>query len=403
MKFNFNEAPSRLGTECFKWDYQGKGLGDHPLPLGVADSDYKAPDVVVKALVKRAEHGIYGYTRGGDKYQDAVKWWMDTRYDWKIEKEWITPIGGIVPACGICVLAYTNPGDKVVVQAPVYNPFYSCIVENGRKIAYNWLVETHNKETNTYHYSINFEELEQLFIDGAKMMIFCSPANPVGRVWTKEEMRKIFDIIKKYNAVIVSDEIHADLILNGNKFYTAGNFTDMYDRLVVCTAPSKTFNIAGIADSNIIIPDKDLRAKYQDVQLNKLHISVNLFGYAAGEAAYTPEGADWADQQMVHLSRQYNTAKDYISKKIPKWGFTEQEGTYLLWINCEDTGLRGVALTDAFKEFGMFVNSGDVYGGKIYGGTDRYETYVRVNTACTEKTLDEALIQMSKLADKYHK
>ena len=394
--FDFNSAPTRLGTSSIKWDVQGKGLGATPLPLGVADSDYKSPAGVIAALQERAAHGVYGYTTPSEKYFENAIWWQKTRFGVDIEKDWIVPIAGIVPACSVSVLAYTNPGDKVIVQAPVYNPFYSSIKDNGREIVFNWLIEEDG------YYTIDYTDLEQKFKDGAKMIIFCSPANPVGRVWTQEEMRKVCDIVKKYNAIIVADEIWADLVFENVKMYTATWFTDMYANMVVCTAPSKTFNIAGIKDSNIIIPDATLRGKFKDI-LNALHLGVDLFGYTAGEYAYTPEGAAYADAQSTHLTNQYNMAKDFLAKHIPDWKFTKQEGTYLLWIDCASTGLRGTALTDAFKEFGMFVNSGDVYGGKIYGGTGKYETFVRVNTACTKETLEKALLQMEKLAKKYSK
>lgn len=393
MKYDFNNSPSRLGTNCYKWDMQGKGL---KYPLGVADSDWPAPDCIVNALKKRVENGAYGYTGPSDKYFENVIWWQKERNGWDIQRDWIVPIAGIVPAVAFSVLAYTEPGDKVIVQAPVYNPFFSDIEENDRKIAFNYLLEEDG------YYTMDYDDLEKQFKEGAKLLILCSPHNPVGRVWTEEELRKLMDIVKKYNGIVVSDEIHADLILNGNKFFTAGFFTDMFDHLVVCTAPSKTFNIAGIQDSNIIIPNEGLRKAFQ-AEISKIHMGLNLFGYAAGEAAYCPEGAEWVDAQNDHLTKQYEMARDYFAANIPDWKFTKQEGTYLLWVDCSSTGLEGTALFEAFKEFDMFINNGDIYGGLAYGGTDKYKSFVRINTACSADTLKGALENMKALAAKYKK
>lgn len=393
MKYDFNNFPSRKGTNSYKWDVQAEGL---TYPLGVADSDWPAPKCVVDALVERAKNGAYGYTRPGLNYFKNVQWWQKERNGWEIETDWIVPIAGIVPAIAIAILALTEPGDTIVVQPPVYNPFYADIVENNRKIGFNYLIEKDD------YYTMDLEDLEKQFADGAKMLVLCSPHNPVGRVWTEEELRKVMDIVKKYNGIVISDEIHADLILDGNKFFTAGYFTDMYPNMIVCTAPSKTFNIAGIQDSNIIIPDETIRKKYQ-AQISAIHLGMNLFGYCAGEAAYCKEGADWVDAQNTHLTKQYEMARDFFAKNIPDWKFTIQEGTYLLWVDCSSTGLKGQDLFNAFKEFDMFINNGDIYGGLAYGGTDKYESFVRINTACSEDMLKGALEQMKKLADKYKK
>lgn len=393
MKYDFNNSPSRVGTNSYKWDVQAEGV---KYALGVADSDWPAPPCVVDAVVERAKNGAYGYTRPGLNYFKNVQWWMKERHGWDIETDWIVPIAGIVPAIAIGILAFTKPGDTVVVQPPVYNPFYADIVENDRKIGFNYLIEEDG------YYTMDFDDLEKQFKDGAKMLILCTPHNPVGRVWTEEELRKVMDIVKKYDAIVIADEIHHDLILDGNKFFTAGYFTDMYSNMIVCTAPSKTFNIAGIQNSNIIVPDEKLRKAYQ-AQISAIHLGMNLFGYLVGEAAYCPEGAEWVDQQNTHLTEQYNMAKDFFAKEIPEWKFTKQEGTYLLWVDCGSTGLKGEALFNAFKEFDMFINNGDIYGGLIYGGTDKYESYVRINTACSKATLEGALHNMKKLAEKYKK
>jgi len=383
MKYDFEKIIDRNNTNCFKWDFTAQKFGSKDLiPLWVADMDFMAPDAVIKKLIKRARHGVFGYSFEPDEFYEVFTEWLAKRFDWKIKKEWIINATGIVPAINFAIQCFTEPDDKILVQTPVYFPFFESIKKNKRKVVNSPLILKNSK------YEINFKDLKAKLQNNVKIMLLCSPHNPVGRVWTIEELQLIGELCLKNNVLLISDEIHADLILNDNKHIPISSLSsDFQDITISMYAPSKTFNVAGLTTSSIIIPNQQIRNKYQ-LYLDKLGLHlINTFGIDAFIAAYK-EGEEWLDQLLVYLWKNYIFVRDFINNKIPLIKVTEPEGTYLLWLDCREMKLPQKELVDFFvNKARLGLNDGTVFGA---GG----EGFMRLNIGCSRILLKKALEQL---------
>ena len=380
MKYNFDKSVDRLGTSSVKWDYLDRFFGNKEvLPMWVADMDFEVPQPVIDAVVKRAQHGIYGYTEKPDSFYASIANWMKKRHGWHISNEWITVCPGVVPALCFSVLSFTEPGDKVLLQSPVYHPFFSAIEDNGRIIVNNRLKQENSR------YEMDFEDLKAKLAGGVKLMILCSPHNPIGRVWSKEELKKVGELCARYDVTIVSDEIHSDLVYSGCKHIPAASISEeLAMRTVTCIAPSKTFNIAGLSTSAVIIPDKALRHKFNST-LKRLGIEMsNLFGITALEAAYN-NGDEWLDQVLAYMEGNLDYLVDYFDTRIPQIKVTKPQGTYLAWLDCRELGMNQKDLVDFFtNKAGVGLNDGAAFGA---GG----EGFMRMNISCPRSLVEEAL------------
>jgi cystathionine beta-lyase len=347
--------------------------------MWVADMDFKSPVEVVNALVKRAEHGIFGYTYASDSYKEAVIKWMQKRNGWEIEKDWITTTPGVVPALSIAINSFTDPGDKIVLQPPVYHPFKKVIEANSRVVVENKLICRENC------YSMDFENLEQILNKGASMFVLCSPHNPVGRVWTIEELERVAELCSRYGTLIISDEIHSDLIMPGYKHSVMAEISPVLSKsIVTLTAASKTFNLAGLSCSNIIISNSELRDAYQRT-ISKLSITMpNIFGLTATEAAYL-YCEDWLDNLILYIKENFDFMNSYIEEKIKKIRVARLEGTYLGWLDFKGFDLPDESIDEIlFKKAKVWLDNGPQFGT----GGDGYQ---RINLACPRDILEQAL------------
>jgi cysteine-S-conjugate beta-lyase len=385
MKYNFDEVLHREGTGCIKYDARKAYFGtDKVIPMWVADMDFRSPGFVSEAIIKRSEHEIFGYFQKPESYYQSIVDWMASRHNWKIQKEWILFAPGVVPAVNMAVLAYTQPGDKIIIQPPVYFPFFTAIKNHNRQISYNPLREKDG------YYTMDYEQLESIIDEKTKMLILCSPHNPVGRVWKREELMILSEICLKNNIIILSDEIHADLTYRGFKHIpTAGLSELIAGRTVTFTAPSKTFNLAGLAASNLIIPDKNLREQYSRY-IDNLHLAGgNIFGVLTTEIAYKL-GLDWLNQLMDYLEINLDFLTEFIQAKLPKIKLIRPEATYLVWLDFRDLGLSQAELKEfLIKKAELGLNDGTTFGS---GG----EGYMRINIACRKTLLTEALEKLHK-------
>ena len=371
----FDQPAERLGTACIKWDFQEldyNGLSGL-LPFSIADADYRTYQPIVEALKKRIDSGVIGYTDLNEAYFSAVKGWCLRRHDWKVESEWIVPVGGIVPAMNTAIEVLTSPKAGIIVQPPVYDPFYSVVEAAGRRLLKNDLLRTEDG------YRMDLAGLEKLAAEGAEMLLLCSPHNPVCRVWSYEELKAVADICHKYGLIVVSDEIHWDLVLGGRAHVTMGQFTELYDKLIVCTSCSKTFNVAGLETSNLIIPGAEIRKKYQEHLYARYLFVPNTLGLEAVKAAYK-DGDQWVDAQQAYLTENAETVRAYLAQHLPKVTLAEPEGTYLLWLDMTAYGKSSDELIQSIAEKGAGLNSGAHYG-------EAYDGFVRMNVACPRKQL----------------
>ncbi|MCF7794316.1 MAG: PatB family C-S lyase [Candidatus Cloacimonetes bacterium] len=380
MKYDFDKMIDRKNTNCYKWDFTKEMFGtDDIIPLWVADTDFAAPEPVVDKLVERAKHGVYGYSFEPEEYFQVFIDWLDKRFNWKIEKEWIINTTGIVPAINFAIQAFTKPDDKILVQTPVYFPFFESIKKNDREVVNSQLKLVGNR------YEIDFKDLENKLKADVKMMLFCSPHNPVGRVWTKSELEKVATLCLDNNVLLISDEIHSDLILSQYKHIpTASMNKKIADNIISMYAPSKTFNVAGLSTSTIVIPNKHIRYKFQKL-LEKLGLHlINVFGIEAFIAAYK-DGEEWLEQLLKYIENNYHYVKSYLEENIPKISAIEMEGTYLMWLDCRKLNLSQNDLV------GLFINKAKVglNDGKVFGAGG--EGFMRLNIGCPRSLLEEAL------------
>lgn len=385
---HFNKPINRLNTSSLKWDsIKIRTEKENVLPFWVADSDYMTAKPIMEALTSRIKNGAFGYTYIDQEYLEIVKNWVWRRYQYRIEKDWIVTTPGIVPALFFAINALTTPEAKIIIQSPVYNPFYSVIINNNRKILENKLLPIDNT------YQMDFINLEALLKEGAEMMILCSPHNPVGRVWTEAEILKVVKLCKQYNCLLVSDEIHCDLVFKEYPFTSIGKYFHLYDKMIICTAPSKTFNIAGLMTSNIIIKDLTLREKFKRELSIRSIGDPNLFGIEACKAAYT-KCDDWLEAQVKHIQKNAMLVNQYFKKHIPEAKIAKLEGTYLMWIDMRFMHLTSEALVKKLIDYGIFVNPGAMYGAD-------YDGFIRLNIACPQQQLQKGLEIIGKFVAEY--
>ncbi len=385
MKYNFDEVIDRIGTSCVKWDFAEKYFKEKDLlPMWVADMDFKTPDFIVDAIKKRAQHEIYGYTVKPESYFQSMIHWIKEKHKWTIEKDWIVFSPGIVPAVNMAVMAFTNPGDKIIVQPPVYFPFFSAVTDNGRQLIYNQL------KLNNGRYNMDFEDLENKIDHRTKMIIISNPHNPGGSAWTKDELSKLGEICLKHKILIISDEIHSDLVIPPFKHTVTANISkEIADITISMMAPSKTFNLAGMATSSVIISNPELRNDFQ-VMLDRVHVGMgNLFGMVASEAAYS-HGKEWLGQMLDYVKGNLDYMESYIKENIPQIKMMRPEATYLVWLDFSGLGLSD----DDLKAFvlqraKLGLNDGPVFGP---GGNG----FQRMNVACPRSVVEEAMHRLGK-------
>ena len=376
MKYDFDKTIDRRATNSYKWDSAPEGA----LPMWVADMDFRTAPAIIDALQKRVAHGIFGYTRVPDAYYDAVTSWFSRRHGWDIDREWIIYTSGVVPAVSAVIKALTVPGDKVIVQTPVYNCFFSSIRNNGCEIVSNPLRRTADT------YEMDFDALERCAADPrAKVMLLCNPHNPAGRVWTPDELTRLGNICLRNGVTVVSDEIHCELVYQGFKYTPFASLSDAFlHRSVTCVSPSKAFNIAGLQIANIVAFDNDLRSRIDKaININEV-CDVNPFGVAATIAAYN-EGEEWLNQLVDYLHGNYEAMAEFCRRELPEFPITRLEGTYLVWMDCSSLGMPSDALEHALLEDArLWLNAGTMYGAEGEG-------YMRWNIACPRSVMLDGL------------
>lgn len=376
MKYDFDKTIDRRATNSYKWDSAPEGA----LPMWVADMDFRTAPAIIDALQKRVAHGIFGYTRVPDAYYDAVTSWFSRRHGWDIDREWIIYTSGVVPAVSAVIKALTVPGDKVIVQTPVYNCFFSSIRNNGCEIVSNPLRRTADT------YEMDFDALERCAADPrAKVMLLCNPHNPAGRVWTPDELTRLGNICLRNGVTVVADEIHCELVYQGFKYTPFASLSDAFlHRSVTCVSPSKAFNIAGLQIANIVAFDNDLRSRIDKaININEV-CDVNPFGVAATIAAYN-EGEEWLNQLVDYLHGNYEAMAEFCRRELPEFPITRLEGTYLVWMDCSSLGMPSDALEHALLEDArLWLNAGTMYGAEGEG-------YMRWNIACPRSVMLDGL------------
>lgn len=376
MKYDFDKTIDRRATNSYKWDSAPEGV----LPMWVADMDFRTAPAIIDALQKRVAHGIFGYTRVPDAYYDAVTSWFSRRHGWDIDREWIIYTSGVVPAVSAVIKALTVPGDKVIVQTPVYNCFFSSIRNNGCEIVSNPLRRTADT------YEMDFDALERCATDTrAKVMLLCNPHNPAGRVWTPDELTRLGNICLRNGVTVVADEIHCELVYQGFKYTPFASLSDAFlHRSVTCVSPSKAFNIAGLQIANIVAFDNDLRSRIDKaININEV-CDVNPFGVAATIAAYN-EGEEWLNQLVDYLHGNYEAMAEFCRRELPEFPITRLEGTYLVWMDCSSLGMPSDALEHALLDDArLWLNAGTMYGAEGEG-------YMRWNIACPRSVMLDGL------------
>ncbi len=381
MGFDFDTPVERRGTGCIKYDFAvERGYPADVLPLWVADMDFPVPECVTKALTDRVRHGIFGYSDTKDGYFEAVQSWFARRHGLTVEKEWLIKTPGVVFALAQAVRALTEPGDGVVIQTPVYAPFHSVVRNNGRKLLENPLIYRDGR------YTVDFENLETQ-LKSARLLILCSPHNPVCRVWTKDELRQVGLLCRKYDVTVISDEIHCDFAFPEHPhtpFLSA--CPEMAEQTVMCTAPSKTFNLAGLQVSNLFVPSQAIREKLK-AELERIGYSqLNCLGTVACQAAY--EGGEaWLDACKAYMRENLNFVRAYLAEKLPLVKLVEPEGTYFAWLDCTGLGLTEEELNRAIVQRGkLWLDAGGIFGQEA-------ALFQRVVLACPRSTLARAMAQ----------
>lgn len=384
MKYDFDEIIPRRGTNSVKWDVAKE---DGVIPMWVADMDFQAAPCIRQALKERMDHGVFGYTLVPNSYYESIISWFDRRHQWHIDRNWILYTSGVVPAISAIIKALTEPGDKVLVQTPVYNCFFSSIRNNGCTTAENALVRKGNS------YEIDFDDFERQAADEkTKVFLLCNPHNPAGRVWTPDELSRMNDICLKHGVKVIADEIHCELVMPGYKFTPfAAVSKACQDNCITTNSPTKSFNIAGLQIANIITNNDTIKRKIdRAININEV-CDVNPFGVIALQAAYN-EGESWIDQLNLYLWENYKVLKDFFQEHLPKLKVLKLEGTYLVWVDISATGLRADELTNELLQHGkVMVNSGTLYGKTT--GAD----YLRLNIAMPRSLMLEALQRIAQV------
>ena len=377
MKYDFDTITPRRGTLSYKWDSAAEGV----LPMWVADMDFKTAPAIIEALHKRVDNGIFGYTLVPDEYYDAVTSWFIRKHGWVIDRNMMIYTSGVVPAISAIIKALSSPGDKVVVQTPVYNCFFSSIRNNGCEIVNNSLIKRGDS------YDIDFDDLDRKLSDNkVPLMLLCNPHNPAGRVWSREELKRIAEICRRHDVTVISDEIHCEFVFDGYKYTPFANVAkEAGCKCVVCVSPSKAFNIAGLQIANIVAPDEATRQKIDKaININEV-CDVNPFGVIATIAAYN-DGEEWLAQLLDYIRGNYEYMKEFCSKHLPEFPIAKLEATYLVWMDCTVLGLKSDELEEKLVEdVNLWLNAGTMYG------TEDGEGYMRWNIACPRSVLDDGL------------
>lgn len=378
--YDFDEIIYRRNTNSAKWDE----VKDDLLPMWVADMDFKSPPEVIMALQERVKHGVFGYSGSCNGWYEALAKWMNKRFGWEIKKEWLTTSPGVVPALDMLVRALTQPGDRVVIQTPVYHPFFTVVRNNGRELIENPL----HFDGRKYH--MDLDDLRQQLDERTKLLILCSPHNPAGRVWSREELMALGQLCLEHGIIVIADEIHSDLVFPEYQHTVFASISPEFEQnCVICNAPSKTFNIAGIQASSIIIPNNDIRAAYNHVlHTGELGLP-NVFAAAALEAAYT-WGEDWLEELVVYIRDNYRFARDFIEQRIPELKVTDSEGTYLMWLDCRGLGMNDEQLDEFIREKAhLALSPGHIFGNVGSG-------FQRMNIGCSRVLLEQGLQLLEK-------
>lgn len=378
---DFDKIINRRNTRCLKYDFaKRRGMPEDVLPLWVADMDFETSSYIEDALIERVKHGIFGYSEVQTPYFEIVRDWMKRHHDWEIQEKWLVKTPGIVFALAMAVKAYTQPGDGVLLQLPVYYPFSEVIEDNGRRVVSNTL---YLGEDNRYH--IDFEDFEKkIESEGIKLFFLCNPHNPVGRVWTREELTRLGDICVKHHVIVVSDEIHQDFVFQGKHLVFANLKKEYEDISITCTSPSKTFNLASLMMSNIFIPDRGLKRKFQK-ELDAAGTSqLGVMGLVACEAAYS-KGEEWYRAMLSYVADNIEFTRKYVGENLRGVRMIGHEGTYLVWLDFRETGLCAAELEE------LIVHKAKLWldSGKIFGEAGR--GFQRINVACPRSILKEAL------------
>lgn len=390
MPVDFDTVPNRRGTNCFKYDFAREmGMPEDVLPLWVADMDFPTAPAVLERLHALAAHGIFGYTGVKDAYFSAVHNWYAQRFGWETQRSWLVTTPGVVFAIAIAIRAFTQKGDAILIQQPVYYPFADKVTENDRQLVVNPLILKNGR------YEMDFVDMERKIADNhVKMLLLCSPHNPVGRVWTKEELLRVGEICQKHGVLVVSDEIHADFTYTGHTHRVFASVKSAFaDFTITCTAPSKTFNLAGLQNSNIFIPNRQLRHAYKK-ELSACGCGgTNCMGMAACQAAYEA-GADWLEQLKQYLAGNLAYVRQFLREKLPDIALIEPEGTYLVWLDLRKLGLteqqqRQLIVQDAK----LWLDTGTLFG---QGG----EGFERINIACPRATIEQAMQRLERAVHK---
>lgn len=384
---DFDTVIERKNTRCVKYDFALKnGKPQDILPMWVADMDFKTSSYITDALEAVVSHGIFGYSDCDEEYFEAVKGWMKRHHDWDVEESWLVKTPGVVFALSMAVRTFTKEGEGVLIQQPVYYPFGRVILDNHRKLVVNEL-----RLTEDGSYEIDYEDFERKIVEEkVKLFILCNPQNPVGRVWTREELTRLGDICLKHNVLVVSDEIHSDFIFAGEHQVFANVKEEFKDICMICTAPSKTFNIAGLQVSNIFVPNAALAERFRREVAMTGYSELSLPAITACEAAYR-YGDEWLSGVLAYIRANAEFMREYLQKYLPKVKMTKHEGTYLVWLDFREYGLSDAELDKLIVEkAGLWFDSGAMFGKSGEG-------FQRINIACPRATLEQALEKLAKV------
>ncbi len=387
MNSRFDNIIDRHNTNSIKYDFiKEHQYPDDILPLWVADMDFQSPPEVITALSQLAEHGIYGYTGIKEPYFLALSHWFSSRFSWNVQEDWLVCTPTVVSALSVAVRTFTKEGDSVLIQRPVYRPFTHVVETNKRKVINNPLLYHNGK------YQIDFEDFERKIVEHkVKLFILCSPHNPVGRVWTKEELTEMGNICLKHDVLVLSDEIHCDFIYKGFQHTIFASISEAFaNHCIICTAPTKTFNLAGLQSSNIFIPNPKLRAQFQSALEEIKSPSPNLFGITACQTAYT-YGEPWLEELKEYLSSNISYVRNFLIENLPMLHLVEPEGTYLLWIDFSELGLSEEELENfIIYKAKLWLNAGTMFG-------EEGKQFERLNIACPRKILEQAMDRLKRV------
>lgn len=383
-KYDFDQIIDRKNTGSLKYDFGMERKGrDDLLPLWVADMDFALPEEIIEELQRTVAHGIFGYTDPKPDYYEALHNWFEKHFDWEIKAEWNTVTPGVVYGIACAIRAFTKEGDAVLIQQPVYYPFSEAIVDNHRKLINNQLVYEDGK------YHIDFEDFERKIIEHqVKLFLLCSPHNPVGRVWTREELTRLGEICLKHQVIVVADEIHCDFTYQGYSHIPFASIREEFaQNAVICTSPSKTFNVAGLQVANILIPNETLRKKFRHENAANGYSQGNAIGLKACRLAYE-KGEEWYRQLKEYLQKNLEFARTFLDERLPEIKLVEPEGTYLIWLDCSGLSLDAVGLEKLItEEAKLWLDAGRIFGKES-------ALFERINIACPRKTLEQALLQL---------